>query len=49
LSDVQIKLIRIGNIIIMMLWTILLISIAIDTFTPDPPLPDIEGINAVVS
>lgn len=36
LSDVQIKLIRIGNIIIMILWTILLISVAIDTFTPAP-------------
>lgn len=41
LSDVQIKLIRIGSIITMILWTILLISIAIDAFTPDPPFPEI--------
>lgn len=49
LSDVQIKLIRIGSIIIIILWTILLISIAIDTFIPDAPLPDIQVMSAVVS
>lgn len=49
LSDIQIKLIRIGSIIIMILWTILLISIAIDRFIPDEPLPDIHVMSAVVS
>ncbi len=33
----------------MILWTILLISIAIDTFTPDLPLSDIQVMNTVVS
>lgn len=49
LSDVQIKLIKIGSIIIMILWIILLISIAIDAFTPDLPLPDIQVMSEVVS
>lgn len=26
----------------MIVWTVLLISAAIDTFTPDPPLPGIQ-------
>ncbi|SET47306.1 hypothetical protein SAMN05216389_11232 [Oceanobacillus limi] len=41
LSDIQIKLIKIGSVIAMILWTILIIDVAIDTFTPDPPLPPI--------
>lgn len=39
LSEIQIKLIRFGNVIAMILWTILIIVAAIDTFTPEPPLP----------
>ncbi|SHG61221.1 hypothetical protein [Ornithinibacillus halophilus] len=42
LSDIQIKLIRIGNVVGMILWTILLIYVAIDTFTPKPPFPTID-------
>lgn len=41
-SDIQIKMIRVGSVIAMILWTILLISTAIDTFTPDPPFPQFE-------
>ncbi|MEQ6377743.1 hypothetical protein RZN25_13055 [Bacillaceae bacterium S4-13-56] len=41
LSDIQIKLIRIGSVITMILWTILIINVAIDTFTPEPPFPTI--------
>lgn len=48
LSDIQIKLIRIGSIIIMFIWTVLLISVAIDTFTPDPPLPAIQVMGALL-
>ena len=36
LSDVQIKLIKYGSVIGMIIWTLLIIFIAIDTFTPDP-------------
>ncbi|MFB9974093.1 hypothetical protein FPQ10_08975 [Allobacillus sp. SKP2-8] len=36
LSDIQIKLIRIGNIIFLILWTIVIVVVAIDTFTPEP-------------
>ncbi len=43
LSEIQIKLIRIGSILAMILWTILIIYTAVDTFTPDPPFPDIPG------
>ncbi|WP_025786314.1 hypothetical protein [Sporosarcina sp. D27] len=49
LSDVQVKLIRIGSIIIMILWTILLIKVAIDSFTPDSPLPEIQVMGAVLA
>ncbi|WP_438317037.1 hypothetical protein [Sporosarcina sp. FA9] len=38
LSDIQIKLTKIGSIITMILWTILVISFVIDAFTPEPPL-----------
>lgn len=39
LSDIQIKLIRIGSIITMIVWTIILIAGAIDAFTPSPTFP----------
>ncbi|WP_397538954.1 hypothetical protein [Rummeliibacillus pycnus] len=39
LSEIQIKLIKIGSVFAMIMWTIFLIVVAIDTFTPDPPLP----------
>lgn len=39
LSDIQIKLIRIGSVITMIIWTIILIAGVIDAFTPDPPFP----------
>lgn len=39
LSDLQIKWIRISSVIGMILWTLLIIFTAIDTFSPDPPLP----------
>ncbi|WP_042222473.1 hypothetical protein [Oceanobacillus manasiensis] len=42
LSDIQIKLIRIGSVITMVLWTIFLIVTAIETFTPDPPMFPME-------
>ncbi|WP_438311357.1 hypothetical protein [Sporosarcina sp. FA9] len=42
LSDIHIKLVRIGSVIAMILWTILIISVAIDTFTPDPPFPQFK-------
>ncbi|MEG0260000.1 MAG: hypothetical protein RR651_09020 [Lysinibacillus sp.] len=45
LSDIQMKLNKIGSIVMMILLTILLIVIAIDAFTPDPPFPKIEGYN----
>ncbi|QQP10473.1 hypothetical protein FJQ98_14390 [Lysinibacillus agricola] len=35
LSDVQIKLIRIGSVVAMIVETIYLIVVAIDAFTPD--------------
>ena len=38
LSDIQIKLTKIGSIITMILWTILVITVVIDAFTPEPPL-----------
>jgi hypothetical protein len=41
LSDIQIKLIRIGSVITMILWTILIIVVVIDTFTPEPAFPTI--------
>ncbi|MGE7930669.1 hypothetical protein [Lysinibacillus xylanilyticus] len=34
LSDIQIKLIRIGSVFAMIMYTIYLIVVAIDTFTP---------------
>lgn len=42
LSDLQIKLIRIGSVVVMIIMTISLIALAISTFTPTPPLPDIK-------
>lgn len=39
LSDIQIKFIRIGGVIGMVVMTIIIIVVAIDTFTPDTPLP----------
>ncbi|HWI47181.1 MAG TPA: hypothetical protein VNU45_03020 [Rummeliibacillus sp.] len=33
------KLIKIGSVFAMIIWTIYLIVVAFDTFTPDPPLP----------
>lgn len=42
LSDLQIKLIRIGSVIVIILWTLLLIVHVIDAFTPEPPFPDIN-------
>ncbi|MEN2766248.1 hypothetical protein [Ornithinibacillus xuwenensis] len=45
LSDIQIKLIRIGSIVGMIIWTILIIIAAIDTFTPEPPLPTNDLMN----
>lgn len=39
LSDIQIQLVRIGNVFAMILWTILIIVVVIHSFTPDPPLP----------
>lgn len=35
LSDIQIKLIRIGSVVVMILFTIYLIVVAIDTFRAD--------------
>ncbi|MFD2630010.1 hypothetical protein [Oceanobacillus kapialis] len=43
ISDTQIKLIRIGSVIIIIIWTIIVIATAIDTFTPDPPVPYIDN------
>ncbi|RNC97898.1 hypothetical protein [Lysinibacillus halotolerans] len=45
LSDIQIKLIRIGSVMGMIIWTAIIIVVAIDTFTPDPPLPSIDVLN----
>ncbi|WP_053074955.1 hypothetical protein [Ornithinibacillus californiensis] len=45
LSDIQIKLIKIGSVVGMILWTLLLIYAGIETFTPDPPLPTIGMSN----
>lgn len=45
LSDMQIKLIKIGSVIGMIVMTMLIIIIAIDIFTPDPPLPGIDVLN----
>jgi len=45
LSDIQIKLIRIGSVMDMIIWTAIIIVVAIDTFTPDPPLPSIDVLN----
>jgi hypothetical protein len=42
LSDIQIKLIRIGSVVAMIIMTISLIALAIVTFTPTLPLPDIN-------
>ena len=42
LTDIQIKLIRIGGVIGMVVMTIVIIIVAIDTFTPDPPLPELN-------
>lgn len=42
LSGIQIKLIRIGSVVAMIIMTISLIALAIVTFTPTPPLPDIN-------
>lgn len=36
ISDIQIKLTRIGSIIFMVIWTILLIMSAVETFTTEP-------------
>ncbi|WP_422124525.1 hypothetical protein DHX103_06815 [Planococcus sp. X10-3] len=43
LSDIQIKLIRIGNVIVIIVWTIILIAGVIDAFTPDPPLLPVDA------
>lgn len=40
LSDIQIKLIRIGSVIIMIIWTLMIINVAIDTFSPKPDFPN---------
>ena len=40
-SDVYILLQRIGYVIAIIVWTIILILVGIDTFTPDPPPPTI--------
>ena len=45
LSDIQINLIRIGSVMCMIIWTAIIIVVAIDTFTPDPPLPSIDVLN----
>ncbi|WP_077356208.1 hypothetical protein [Virgibacillus halodenitrificans] len=37
LSDIQIKLIRVISLIGLILWTILVITVVIDTFTPKRP------------
>lgn len=42
LSDIQIKLIRIGNVIGMIIWTLLIIDVAIETFTPKPTYPTFD-------
>lgn len=42
LSEIQIKLIRIGSVVAMIIMTISLIALAIVTFTPTPPLPNIN-------
>lgn len=39
LTDIQIKLIRIGVVIGIVVMTILIGFVALDTSTPDPPLP----------
>lgn len=39
LSDIHIKLIRIGSVVLIIIWTMALISVAVDAFTPDPPFP----------
>lgn len=44
LSEIQIKLIRIGSVLTMIVVTIYLIVLAINTFTPDPPPPLPKGI-----
>ncbi|REB05148.1 hypothetical protein DVB69_15390 [Sporosarcina sp. BI001-red] len=48
LSELQIKFIKIGSIFTMILWTILIISGVIDAFTPDPPLPKIQVMGALL-
>ncbi|MET1014301.1 MAG: hypothetical protein ABWX61_07310 [Paenisporosarcina sp.] len=45
LSDIQVKLIRIGSVIAMILLTIYLISVAIETFTPTPPFPEVDVLD----
>ena len=42
LSEIQIKMIRIGSVVGMIVWTLFLIFVAIDTFTPDPPVPELD-------
>lgn len=42
LSDLQKKLNKIANIVLIILLTIVLIALAIDAFTPEPPIPDME-------
>lgn len=45
LSDIQIKLIKIGSVFGMIVMTFIIIYVAINTFTPDPPLPAIDVLN----
>ena len=45
LSDIQIKLIRIGSVIGMIVMTLIIIVVAINTFAPEPPLPASDVLN----
>ena len=47
LSEIQIKLIRIYSAGAMILITIALILVAVDTFTPELPLPGIDVLDVI--
>lgn len=49
LSDILVTLQRIGYVLFIIVWTIILIVVAMDTFAPDPdpPLPEFPDIMRV--